>query len=359
MYDLLTWHLVRPASRYAPAFLRKWRRCKSAGFTLIELLVVIAIIAILIALLLPAVQSAREAARRTQCKNNLKQIGLGMHNYHDVFNTFPIGARVHAKPHRDSAGTLGVGPNWRMSILPYLEQANIYNNLNFSIGSFAAPFQLGNELLQGYKCPIYNCPSSRLLKIGKAGTEQTWFGADPQLIDYVGIMGAYPDPAGRTNVTSMSNYGGFYANQGLLCVVEHKGIRDATDGTSNTMMVAEQSGEVGFSDLRSNYYGGWPGFSGWGSAPGGGADRGVPWDGTPDTWSTGVSAVRYNINSQVAGLAGAGQTWQANTILNSFHTGGINVLLADGSVRFLSENMDFNTLKVLACANDKIPLGEF
>ncbi len=96
-------------------------RRKSRGFTLIELLVVIAIIAILIALLLPAVQQAREAARRTQCKNNLKQIGLAFHNYHDVYNTFPVGSR-------EWVGTGGTswGQSWWLSMLPYMEQSNIY-----------------------------------------------------------------------------------------------------------------------------------------------------------------------------------------------------------------------------------------
>ena len=99
---------------------------KYRGFTLIELLVVIAIIAILIALLLPAVQQAREAARRTQCKNNLKQLGLAFHNYHDTFTLFPIGVQS-AGP---NAGHYG--PSFYAGILPYLEQANVYNRLTFN-----------------------------------------------------------------------------------------------------------------------------------------------------------------------------------------------------------------------------------
>src|SRR6186713_1030482 len=102
------------------------------GFTLIELLVVIAIIAILIALLLPAVQQAREAARRTQCKNNLKQQGLALHNYLDTFSTFPIGvsyslSNTVAVRHEYCSGST----NWRVSIFPYLDQANTYNAVNF------------------------------------------------------------------------------------------------------------------------------------------------------------------------------------------------------------------------------------
>ena len=99
---------------------------RKRGFTLIELLVVIAIIAILIALLLPAVQQAREAARRSQCKNNMKQIGLALHNYHDVFTTFPIGGLKNSR-----------GPNWRVGLLPYMDQAPAYNQVSFASSFWA------------------------------------------------------------------------------------------------------------------------------------------------------------------------------------------------------------------------------
>ena len=127
------------------------------GFTLIELLVVIAIIAILIALLLPAVQQAREAARRTQCKNNLKQIGLALHNYHDVHNGFPMGNMI--------PGTHG--PTAWVAMLPFIEQAPLFNQINFSaagswwFGSGAA--SVNAATFSGKKIPGYICPSMTLV----------------------------------------------------------------------------------------------------------------------------------------------------------------------------------------------------
>jgi len=119
---------------------------KQRGFTLIELLVVIAIIAILIALLLPAVQQAREAARRTQCRNNMKQLGLALHNYHDAFTTFPIGTQWSDDP------------NWRIGILPYLDQAPLYNSLNLSSGFMAHNGMGSNDILYDVELNAYVCP---------------------------------------------------------------------------------------------------------------------------------------------------------------------------------------------------------
>ena len=117
------------------------RRRARSGFTLIELLVVIAIIAVLIALLLPAVQSAREAARRMQCTNNLKQIGLAIHNYHDVQNRFPSGFIFQAPgmANRADRPNRAAGFSWHTFILPFVEQANLYNQLNFQLGMWQPP----------------------------------------------------------------------------------------------------------------------------------------------------------------------------------------------------------------------------
>jgi prepilin-type N-terminal cleavage/methylation domain-containing protein len=357
-------------------FSGRFRRSK--GFTLIELLVVIAIIAILIALLLPAVQQAREAARRTQCRNNMKQIGLALHNYHDVHLCFPIGAAVGTDP----TGTVeDSAPGWRATILPYIDEANVFDQFDFVTGSpayrFNSPFYGPHVILQGWATPIYWCPSSVAPRYGKAGTRGAPFGGTPQLKDYVGVMGSYPDPAGRTNREGYSYYGGgMYTNQGLLNVFEHKSIRDCIDGTSKTMIVAEQSGLVGTTDLRANYYGGWGGWTGlWygseelGPGPHDNGNSGVtyrmgvPWDGGgsgPDCWQASVTSIRYSPNTNFpagAPLPGAGNMYEANTIVNSFHSGGILATLADGSVRFVSDDINFGVLQRISCADDRMAVG--
>jgi prepilin-type N-terminal cleavage/methylation domain-containing protein len=311
------------------------------GFTLIELLVVIAIIAVLIALLLPAVQQAREAARRTQCKNNMKQIGLALHNYESTFSCWP-------------PGSFGLNqnammiPNWRLQIFPYFDQAPLYNAMNYTqafggSGATTNTTALSRKVLSGYVCP--SSPLDPCANLGNNGL----FIQTPM---YVGIAGGYPDVAGRV-VGSASNYGGFYTNNGMLLVNELTRMRDAIDGSSNTMMVAEQSGQIGTQDIRNGYYGGYTGanFNNsnavTGSNPAGG-----------DSWSVGVTSVQYKINSPTT-AGGSDNPWDANTVINSFHTGGIHGLLADGSVRFISNNVDFNTLVNLCSRNDGVPLGEF
>lgn len=318
------------------------RLLRRFGFTLIELLVVIAIIAVLIALLLPAVQQAREAARRSQCKNNLKQLGLALHNYHDTFNRLPIGAQYSIDK-----------PNWRVAIWPYMDQAPLFNQLNFSNGVFYAPYSGAQTVLQGVKLPAWNCPSSPCPMTGSPGTEQCWSGGNPQLADYIGIGGAYPDPAGRTGVVSQSNYdGGYYSANGLLSVVTCVNFSSCTDGLSNTMLVGEnadftQSGTTRV-DIRSNYYGAWSGFTYPTST----------WGGAPDTWSTGVTTVRWPINTQGT-PAGAVHTWEANLPLRSAHVGGAHALMGDGTVRFISNNLNMNTLLALATRDDGVTIGEF
>jgi type II secretory pathway pseudopilin PulG len=326
---------------------------------LIELLVVIAIIAILIALLLPAVQQAREAARRTQCRNNMKQLGLAIHNYLDTYGTFPIGARCGIFPRNDSLPWGPHGPNWRVSILPHLDPAATYNKLNFgksflsdsnAAGTGRGGYSGENALLRGkVVSPAFNCPSNptSTKNNGSPPTMNNFLLG--QTADYVGIMGASPDPAGRTNVSSNSNYGGTYTNNGVLLVQSVTRIRDVVDGTSSTIMVSEQSGLVSNRDIRANYYGAWSGWT---------QNFGVPWTGAPDTWHSGLTSVRYrpNLNSLVLG---ANNPWMPNTIINSFHVGGLHMLLSDGSVQFISDNINFATLQRLCVKDDRLPTGNF
>lgn len=348
---------------------RSLRRC---GFTLIELLVVIAIIAILIALLLPAVQQAREAARRSQCQNNMKQIGLALHNYESTFNTFPFGTR---------GGTywsqVGVkdGTNWRTMVLPYLDQAPVYNKLDFTAsfgaGTSVATAFIGtngqpssNTVLSGLIVPVYKCPSSVLAPI--PDTYQNYGSTPPASasfnnqgramgIHYVGIQGAARPMDWVTGGNDGRHWDcghGYSCVQGMLLVNQNAKIRDASDGTSNTIIVAEQSGMVRQTDLTSNYYGGWGGARNL-TAPNAGCTS------ASDIWQTGTTCVRYAPNSQNPINGSSAQVYRNNTIINSFHTGGVFILLTDGSVRFLSENVDFQNLKKLAMRDDGQPIGEF
>jgi len=319
-------------------------RLRKVGFTLIELLVVIAIIAILIALLLPAVQQAREAARRTQCKNNMKQIGLALHNYESTTTCFPPGSNF-------ALGWDRV-PNWRLHIFPYLEQANLYARMDFNVSFNGNVATTNTTALSNNKIAAYICPSSPLDPNSSIGNNN---GQRTQIPMYVGISGATPDIAGRT-VGSASNYGGFYTNNGMLLHNQQTRIRDAVDGTSNVMMVAEQSGRVGTTDMRSGYYGGYTGTNNFGTPSGAPVSATVP--GGADSWSTGLTSVQYRINSPTL-AAGSNNPYDANTVINSFHVGGIHGLLGDGSVRFLSENMDMGVLQNLCSRDDGVPLGEF
>ena len=307
---------------------------KERGFTLIELLVVIAIIAILIALLLPAVQQAREAARRTQCKNNLKNIGLALHNYHDVYDTLPPG---------NNTSPQNWGGSFFISILPFLEEANAYNRINMETWpGWATNFPVYN----GYSVPAYACPSSPLPR---------WRERDNVKLlipDYVGIagvsVGAAPVDADAnkvidgTSITIPGRIGtdgarasvlGLKSNGALHYLSSVKFAR-FTDGTSNTMMVAEQSdfGE-GSTDIRSGRdWGAWMGVANWWDAN---------WYHTANittlhpNWAIGSKPER---NSH-AWLGAAGEGC-GNFPIQSAHTGGLQILLGDGSVRFLSDNID-------------------
>jgi len=314
------------------------------GFTLIELLVVIAIIAVLIALLLPAVQQAREAARRSQCKNNLKQMGLALHNYHDVFNAFPIGSRGQT--------IWGVWDwsNWKMSILPYMDQAPLFNRINpdGALSSYEGYIDSGrgidNTFLLNHVVPTYYCPSSALPRFLANGGP---------IHEYVGIAGSSELAAANDGYYDCGH--GWLSMKGLLVVNQSTNLRDCTDGSSNTLMVSEQSKLVADADIRSNHTdrGGWVGASTVGFLPSICSPSVFQ-----DLWNIGLTTIRWTINPRSVGN-GAIAGWQSNTPLTSSHTGGVHGLLGDGSVRFISENINMDTLKFLARRDDGQVLSEF
>jgi prepilin-type N-terminal cleavage/methylation domain-containing protein len=332
---------------------------RNRGFTLVELLVVIAIIGILIALLLPAVQAAREAARRSQCSNNLKQIGLALQNYHDTFQTFPPGG-------------LGVrGAAWTVFILPYMEQGPAYGRMVFGDhtswpmqGSDAPHYNWAvcNELrVNAYSCPSSPLPRTRTqttatntASLPGAPTSITY-----QLINYVGIGGVVIDPE-TLDLTGTTGSYGRAATNGVLHTVVRPAVpvrmADITDGTSNTITVGEQGNWTRDSstssnkrDIRScNHDGGsWSGIT---SA----TDN--------NAWSLNVTYIRYRINEpyRSATLADGYQTgYTKNNALTSAHPGGTQVVRVDGGANFLSETIDFNTLLRLSHRADGLVVGEY
>jgi prepilin-type N-terminal cleavage/methylation domain-containing protein/prepilin-type processing-associated H-X9-DG protein len=323
------------------------------GFTLIELLVVIAIIAILIALLLPAVQQAREAARRTQCRNHMKQLGLALHNYHDNHNKLPLGSA----PGPGVSGTYGTG-NWRYRILPMLDQVAMYN---VPLHRSWRGTETGTKVVTPWTdfiVPGYHCPSNpgkRTVTSSQCASDGCY---ESESHDYVGISGGHPDPAGRALSASIgfanTTYGPLYRT-GLLVGGEAFHFRDCTDGTSNTMLVAEQTGRDRPSNslVKSEYMSGWCG--GHANIYSVGALYTV---GETFPIRVGIVSVASSPNPPAAPLYGT-VSYSSLIPLSSYHDGGVHVLLADGSVRFLSNSADGLVCRQVAVKDDGMALGEW
>ena len=308
------------------------------GFTLIELLVVIAIIAVLVALLLPAVQQAREAARRSQCKNNLKQIGLGLHTYHETNEGLPT-----------TGGMTKInqwGHSQWIALLPNMDQLPAFEKWNFDLneeGWICANPTTNGAAIQGVVLPWINCPSSPLPKFIAPCN-----GINMQNSQYFGIGGAIPIPVIWTDANGYQNNSpsSEISNRGMLGLKDNKNFRDCTDGLTNTIVIGEISNFI--LDAAGNPQDGRPGRDwGW--------PMGTHWS-WQNNWQTQSVTIKYAPNAPVYGQSGCNQGGGAhergNHPLNSAHAGGVHVLLGDGATRFISDNISMTTLTYLAVRND-------
>ncbi len=320
------------------------------GFTLIELLVVIAIIAILVALLLPAVQQAREAARRSSCKNNLKQLGLALHNYHDVYNVFP--ARRIGPGHMSGNRWSGFLP-----LLPYVEQAALFDAISARaqdpLNDLApwATWQVNGRVAISQVIPTYNCPSDGPPLNGNHGG-----------VNYAFVAG---DNWHQVNSNSP---------RGLFGYRSRHGMRDITDGTSNTIAMVEVCRPKGTQDKGNYSYIGtintvqeclatWDASTKSFTQPtsaNDAADRKLGWrwlDGGSGH-STVITVLPPNHGAScIQATASSNESDVALMTAASRHTGGVQAVMADGSVRFIGDNIHTGNLSAARVTSGHSPYG--
>ena len=346
---------------------------RNLGFTLIELLVVIAIIAVLIALLLPAVQQAREAARRTQCKNNLKQIGLAMFNYESTNSRFPIPAWYSMKNTTGYGGMLS-STVWSLAILPFIDQAATYNLYNQNYSAYdPVNVTAGQTQINGYLCP--STP-----RVGKSINQANpyvvpgglstapWNLTNAGAIDYIAtiqVHGAFLNLVNNTSGASNLDgwgVGGTTVSGVTLNTATGGRIADITDGTSNTLMIGELSGrDVLYRTGNLTISPATDTEATWQASFGGGAwvDPGNgQWKLSGRNYDGSNTVGPCTINCSNARVK-YGDPTQYSAGLYSWHTGGAQVLMCDGSVRFLSQNINGSTMASLVTARQGEVVGDF
>lgn len=293
---------------------------KTSGFTLVELLVVIAIIGILVGLLLPAVQAAREAARRMQCSNNIKQLALASHNYHDVHKKFPLGQHLFGVT--TGGVSRGLGYNWSFGLLPFIEQTNIYNQFDSRFPVFEKTITR-NGLLAGTPLAAFSCPSDikpPTIDLASEAIRPT------ATSSYKAVNGAYNNGYSTLTNADATAFNGTFERDSRAVY----GIANLTDGTSNTIIIAETKWGMNASKRTRTYiYGA--------SDP-------------TTTFAGGASECSF-VNGQTP------MNWvitvavsSANRTAGSFHPGGAQFAFGDGSVHFISENIDHTASAYFAAA---------
>jgi len=309
------------------------KRSLEKAFTLVELLVVIAIIGVLVALLLPAVQAAREAARRSSCSNKLKQIGLALHNFHDVYGNFPEGSSSTDNLNFSDAdwcskySASNARAGWTVKILPYLEGNNQYEQFELG-GMFTSssnvPGTTANNNQFNSSNPSYTCPSDPAA------------GPNSNYLSYMGVQGGGATPA-------CSNQGGqrvFYRN-GVLYHNETSRFASITDGSSNVYLVGESKYVLAKGGRTDNIHCSW--------ASGSKLDS----YGSPLT----CAAAKEQINSIAGGGADQDTLNIMTRLFGSWHPGGCQFVYGDASVHFVPETIDLNIYRQRAIRDDGLPVG--
>jgi prepilin-type N-terminal cleavage/methylation domain-containing protein/prepilin-type processing-associated H-X9-DG protein len=313
------------------------------GFTLVELLVVIAIIGILVGLLLPAVQAAREAARRMQCSNNVKQLALASHNYESAFKSFPAGGIVSYAPtvsvtpaNHCTVGQDRTQAPWTVLMLPFIEDNNLYSRFNLNLrftGSSNIPGDVPNRDLFPLNNRKFQCPSDPNS------------GPTVNNSNYLGVQGGGP-PTGVGGPACSTQLGQrVFFQTGIFYVNSRVRMGDITDGTTNTFCIGE-SRYMPTPNMRSDGF-----HAGWASA--------VKADNAFAVPSTFAGAV-LQINAQKACGIGIADCFNfVSRLFGSNHTGGCHFGMCDGSVQFVSQNLDINIYRQLANRADGLPVGGF
>jgi len=294
-------------------------RKKRTGFTLVELLVVIAIIGVLVALLLPAVQAAREAARRSQCSNNLKQYGLAFHNRHDVHSKLPVGAEDNLRQ------------TWVIHIWNYLEQSNLSDAYNYNLHFYQAPNIVTNSTtgVIAQKIPVYKCPSDP----GAADwTGDAYYRAR---LNYAVNYGSFTIPNGSPTTTNKAPFGFDGATGAFSEKPRQTNFAEFTDGLSNTLLMAEIRAALsaGDADMRGDVLND--------DAAGGGFMTVR----TPNSSSNDIMLGGWCISKPDQGLPCA--TGNQDFAARSQHPGGVQTLNADASVHFVPETVNLNVWRAL------------